>query len=38
MPIILETPDEEAWAEEIAWLYSVINSLKSLVVVSLVNN
>lgn len=24
IPIILETPDEEAWVEEIAWLYSVI--------------
>ncbi len=24
MPIILETPDEEIWAEEIGWLYSVI--------------
>jgi deoxyribonuclease-4 len=24
MPIILETPDEEIWAEEISWLYSVI--------------
>lgn len=24
MPIILETPDEEAWPEEIAWLYSQI--------------
>jgi deoxyribonuclease-4 len=24
IPIILETPDEEIWAEEIAWLYSVI--------------
>lgn len=24
MPIILETPDEEAWPEEIAWLYSLI--------------
>jgi deoxyribonuclease-4 len=24
MPIILETPDEDAWAEEIKWLYSVI--------------
>lgn len=24
MPIILETPDEDRWAEEIAWLYSVI--------------
>jgi deoxyribonuclease IV len=23
MPIILETPDEEIWAEEIRWLYSV---------------
>jgi deoxyribonuclease-4 len=26
MPIILETPDEELWAEEIAWLYKVIGS------------
>lgn len=24
MPIILETPNEEAWPEEIAWLYSLI--------------
>ena len=24
MPIILETPDEEIWAQEVAWLYSVI--------------
>jgi deoxyribonuclease-4 len=24
MPIILETPDEDIWAGEIAWLYSVI--------------
>ena len=24
MPIILETPDEEIWAEEINWLYGVI--------------
>lgn len=24
IPIILETPDEDIWAEEIAWLYSVI--------------
>jgi deoxyribonuclease IV len=24
MPIILETPDEEIWDQEIAWLYSVI--------------
>ena len=24
IPIILETPDEEIWAEEIAWLYRVI--------------
>jgi deoxyribonuclease IV len=24
IPIILETPDEEIWADEIAWLYSVI--------------
>lgn len=24
IPIILETPDEEAWPEEIAWLYSLI--------------
>jgi deoxyribonuclease IV len=24
MPIILETPDEEIWEQEIAWLYSVI--------------
>jgi deoxyribonuclease IV len=24
MPIILETPDEEAWAGEIRWLYSMI--------------
>ncbi|MCU0371347.1 MAG: deoxyribonuclease IV, partial [Bacteroidales bacterium] len=24
MPIILETPDEEVWDREIAWLYSVI--------------
>jgi deoxyribonuclease-4 len=24
MPIILETPDEEIWQEEIAWLYRVI--------------
>lgn len=24
MPIILETPDEDIWAEEIAWLYKVI--------------
>ena len=24
MPIILETPDEEIWDKEIAWLYSVI--------------
>jgi len=23
MPIILETPDEDIWAEEITWLYSV---------------
>lgn len=26
MPIILETPDETAWAEEIKWLYEVQNS------------
>lgn len=26
MPIILETPDEEAWPEEIAWLYSQIRT------------
>jgi deoxyribonuclease IV len=25
IPIILETPDEEAWAEEIKWLYEVIS-------------
>jgi len=25
MPIILETPDEEIWDKEIAWLYSVVN-------------
>lgn len=25
MPIILETPDEELWAEEIAWLYAAIS-------------
>lgn len=25
MPIILETPDEELWAEEIAWLYKAIS-------------
>jgi deoxyribonuclease-4 len=24
MPIILETPDEEIWGEEVRWLYSVI--------------
>ncbi|MFO7615356.1 MAG: deoxyribonuclease IV [Bacteroidales bacterium] len=24
MPIILETPDEERWAEEISWLYNVV--------------
>lgn len=24
MPIILETPDEDIWAEEIAWLYSIV--------------
>lgn len=24
IPIILETPDEESWPEEIAWLYSLI--------------
>lgn len=24
MPIILETPDESLWAQEIAWLYSII--------------
>ena len=24
MPLILETPDEERWPEEIAWLYSQI--------------
>jgi deoxyribonuclease-4 len=24
MPIILETPDEELWAEEIGWLYGVV--------------
>jgi deoxyribonuclease IV len=24
MPIILETPDEEIWADEVRWLYSVI--------------
>jgi len=24
MPIILETPDEEIWAQEVTWLYSVI--------------
>ncbi len=24
MPIVLETPDEEAWEQEIRWLYSVI--------------
>lgn len=24
MPIILETPDENLWAQEIAWLYSII--------------
>jgi deoxyribonuclease-4 len=24
IPIILETPDEEIWAQEVAWLYSVI--------------
>jgi len=27
MPIILETPEEEIWAEEIRWLYSVIKLL-----------
>ena len=26
MPIILETPDEEIWEQEIAWLYSTIRS------------
>lgn len=26
MPIILETPDEEAWPEEIAWLYSLVDT------------
>ncbi|MEZ5195598.1 MAG: deoxyribonuclease IV [Bacteroidales bacterium] len=25
MPIILETPDDSLWAEEIKWLYSLIN-------------
>lgn len=25
MPLILETPNEEIWSEEIAWLYSKIN-------------
>jgi deoxyribonuclease IV len=25
MPIILETPDEEIWDKEIAWLYSVVS-------------
>lgn len=25
MPIILETPDEERWSEEIKWLYSLID-------------
>ncbi len=25
MPLILETPDEQLWSEEIAWLYSKIN-------------
>ena len=25
MPIILETPDEELWEEEIAWLYKVVS-------------
>ncbi len=25
MPIILETPDEDLWAREIEWLYSVVN-------------
>lgn len=24
MPLILETPDEEAWPQEIAWLYSMV--------------
>lgn len=26
MPIILETPDPDIWAEEIAWLYSLVKS------------
>lgn len=26
MPIILETPDENLWAQEIAWLYSIIEN------------
>lgn len=26
MPLILETPDEKIWAEEIAWLYSCANA------------
>nr|MDE6294452.1 deoxyribonuclease IV [Muribaculaceae bacterium] len=26
MPLILETPDETLWPEEIAWLYSQIRS------------
>lgn len=26
MPLILETPDEEAWPEEIAWLYAQIRT------------
>ncbi len=24
IPLILETPDESIWAEEIKWLYSLI--------------
>jgi deoxyribonuclease-4 len=29
IPIILETPDEDLWAEEIAWLYKVISQANS---------
>lgn len=24
IPLILETPDDTIWAEEIAWLYSLV--------------
>ena len=26
IPLILETPDEEIWAQEIEWLYSLIEN------------